>query len=422
MRILMLAQFYHPIIGGVERHVRALSTELAARGHDVSVATLWHEGLPEFEIDQGVKVHRVRGSMQRVTVLFSERNRRHLPPFPDPEVMWALRRIIIRERPDIVHAHNWIVHSFTPLKSWSKAKLIVTLHDCSHICAQMRFMCHGALCTGPVLRKCLACASEHYGIAKGIPTTLANWTWGKVERQTVDMFLPVSQAIAEVNQLTKYGVPYSVIPNFVPNNISMLHSDNSPLLAQLPKDNYLLFAGDIVRDKGVGVLLQAYAEMRSSVPLVLIGRQVDNFPENLPPNVRLLQSLPHEAVMTAWNRCTIALVPSIVLDACPTVAIEAMAMGRPVIASRIGGLSDIVVDSETGLLVPPGDRLRLRQAIQCLLDDSALRERMGAQAKQRVIKFQAKTVVPRIEQIYQEVLHTQSLPTSYTNPRSVVQI
>jgi len=406
MRILMLAQFYSPTIGGVERHVRDLSTELAARGHDVSVATLWHEGLPEFEIDQGVKIHRVRGSLQRVTALFSERNRRHLPPFPDPEVIWALRRIIIRERPDIVHAHNWMVHSFTPLKSWSKAKLVVTLHDCSHICAQMRFMCHGALCTGPALRKCLACASEHYGIAKGIPTTLANWTWGKVERQTVDMFLPVSQAIAEVNQLAKYGVPYSVIPNFVPNNIGMLCNDDNLLLAQLPKDNYLLFVGDIVRDKGVEVLLRAYAEMGCQVPLVLVGRQVDDFSENLPSNVLLLPSLPHEVVMTAWSRCTIALLPSICLESFGIVVLEAMAMGRPAVASHIGGIPDVIVDGETGFLVPPGDWLALQKAIQCLLDDSALRERMGTQAKQRVVEFQAKTVVPRIEQTYQEVLQS----------------
>jgi len=83
---------------------------------------------------------------------------------------------------------------------------------------------------------------------------------------------------------------------------------------------------------------------------------------------------------------------------------EAMAMGCPVIASRIGGLSDIVADGETGLLVPPGDWQALQQAMQRLLDDPALRVRMRTQAKQRVGLFQAKTVVPQIEQVYQEVL------------------
>lgn len=402
----MLSQSYPPTIGGEQRHVHNLSIELVARGHDVAVVTLWQEGMPAFECDQGVRVHRVHGSMQRIPALFTEKERRHLPPFPDPEVLWALRSIITQERPDIVHAHNWIVHSFTPLKAWSKAKLVVTLHDSSLVCAKQRLMYHGALCSGPGLTKCLGCAAEHYGIARGVPITLANWVWGKVEHQTVDMFLPVSQAIAEAIQLAKYGVSYRVIPNFVPNDVGVLCDDAKPLLAQLPKDNYLLFVGDVTRDKGVEVLLRAYAEMGSQVPLVLIGRPVIDFSANFPPNVHILQSWPHDAVMSAWSRCTIAVMPSVLPDACPTVTMEAMVIGRPVVASRIGGLSEIVVDGETGFLVAPGDAVALRQAMQRLLDDPALRERMGVMAKQRVVEFQARTVVPRIEQVYQEILQS----------------
>src|SRR5437763_9039213 len=114
--------------------------------------------------------------------IFSYKDRQFAPPFTDPEALWALRRIISEERPDIIHAHNWIVHSFTPLKAWSKAKLVLTLHDCSFICAQKRFMSHGVLCSGPGLLKCLGCAADYYGPAKGVPTTLANWIGGRIER------------------------------------------------------------------------------------------------------------------------------------------------------------------------------------------------------------------------------------------------
>ena len=79
-------------------------------------------------------------------------------------------------------------------------------------------------------------------------------------------------------------------------------------------------------------------------------------------------------------------------------------MGRPIIGSRIGGLVDIVVDGETGLLVQPGDAMALRAAIQSLLDDPLRREHMGAMAKKRVEKFYASTIVPDIEQVYQELL------------------
>src|SRR5215469_12616356 len=63
--------------------------------------------------------------------------------------------IIAQERPHIVHAHDWIVHSFTPLKAWSKAKLVVTLHDASIVCAKQRLEYRKNLCSGPELIKCL---------------------------------------------------------------------------------------------------------------------------------------------------------------------------------------------------------------------------------------------------------------------------
>jgi glycosyltransferase involved in cell wall biosynthesis len=403
MRILMLAQFYPPLIGGEERHVRNLSIELAARGHKVAVATLWQEGLEEYEEDQGVRVYRIQGSMQRLSSLFKS-DRRHAPPFSDPETMFALRRIIIKERPEIVHAHNWLLHSFTPIKNWSKAKLIVTIHDCSLTCAMQQFVYHGSACSGPALKKCLECSTETYGAAKGVPIALALRAWGGLARQTVDLFLPVSKAVAEANQLARHNVRYQIIPNFIQDTANIQFDDANPLLEQLPGGDFLLYVGNIGRDKGIGVLLQAYTEMHSEIPLVLIGQPEAGFSTTLPPHVLLLRSWPHAAVMSAWKRCSVALMPSICLDACPTVTMEAMAAGRAVVASQIGGLPEIVADHDTGLLVPPGDTQALSDAMQRLLTDVAQRERMGNLARERVVTFQASTVIPRIEQVYREVL------------------
>ncbi len=404
MRILMLAQFYPPTIGGEERHVANLSAELAARGHQVSVATLWHKGFARFESEKGVRIHRIRGTLQRMEAIFSYKDRQFAPPFTDPEALWALRRIISEERPDIIHAHNWIVHSFTPLKAWSKAKLVMTLHDYSLVCVQKRLMRHGVRCSGPAFVKCLNCAADFYGIGKGVPSTLANLIWGEIERRTVDMFLPVSRSVAEQTRLAKRGVPYQIIPNFIPDNVEAPENDAHALLAQLPENDFLLYVGDLMPDKGIDVLLEAHAQLNNQIPLVLIGRPVTGYLERIPPNVLHLGRWPHNAIMQAWSRCAIALIPSICPDACPTVAMEAMTMGRPIIASRIGGLIDIVVDGQTGLLVPPGDPQALREAIQGLLDDPERRECMTMMARQRVVEFQAKSVAPRIEQVYREVL------------------
>jgi glycosyltransferase involved in cell wall biosynthesis len=404
MRILMLAQFYPPVVGGEEQHVRTLSTELAARGHHVAVATLWNEGLPLFEMDGHVSVYRIRGTSQRAAWLFSEAGRRHAPPFPDPELVMGLRRIISTERPEIVHAHNWLVHSFLPLKAWSKARLVLTLHDYSLVCAKKSLMFGETPCSGPGVLKCLRCASKHYGAAKGLPTLVSNWAMGKFELGQVDFFLAVSRATAAGNRVTGRRAQVEVIPNFLPQDSSLQGDNDRELLSRLPGEPFLLFVGDMRLFKGLDVLLRAYAGLQGAPPLVLIGRKCTDTPAKFPPNVVVLGTWPRSAVIEAWRRSIACILPSVGPETFGIVVIEAMEAGRPVVASRIGGLADIVLDGETGFLVPPGDAEALRHAIARLLAEPELRERMGKAAKQRASEFKADRIVPRIERIYMQLL------------------
>lgn len=402
----MLAQFFSPIIGGEERHVQDLSIELAKRGHEVAVVTLHLPGTAEFEIDNGIRIYRVKSTTQRGRWLYSQAERSHAPPLPDPEVMLALRRIIAREKPQIVHAHNWFLHSFLPLKTWSGVPLVLSLHDYSLNCVQKRLMNFGVPCSGPGFAKCLRCASNHYGNIKGKLTTLSHRVSHPAVRAAVDIFLPVSKATAAGNGLIEKQIPFEIIPNFVPDDLGSIAGSEDLYISQLPAEGYLLFVGDLSLDKGVGVLLRAYADLHNPPPLVLIGRRSHDTPTELPENVHLLNSWPHAAVMEAWRRSSFALVPSLCPETFGIVVIEAMTMGRPVIASRIGGLIDIINDGENGFLVPPGDPLTLAQAIKCLLDDETLRERMGRNAKRRAQDFRASVVVPSIEAVYRRLIRT----------------
>ncbi len=407
MRILMLSQFYHPIVGGTEQHVRTLSLALVALGHDVAVVTIQHAGQASFAMDQGVRVYRIRASMQRLPGMFGDNKRQHAPPLPDLELVLALRQIIAVEHPHIVHAHNWLVRSFLPLKTWSKARLVVTLHDYKLVCAKETLMHHGLPCSGPGLVKCLGCAVHHYGLVKGVPTVLGNWAMGMPERAAVDMFIPVSQATAVGNGLMRGDLPFQVIPNFISDTMTVPSVDAEPYLAQLPAEDFLLFVGTFSRSKGLDILLQAYAKLTNAPPLVLIGYPTPEWSiptADCTDKVFIFADWPHEAVMGAWSRCSIGLIPSTWAEPFGIVALEAMSRGKPVIASRIGGLADIVIDGETGFLVAPGDPDVLQKAIQCLLDDPLRRERMGQMGRDRVVAFQAKSVVPRIEQIYQELV------------------
>jgi glycosyltransferase involved in cell wall biosynthesis len=203
-----------------------------------------------------------------------------------------------------------------------------------------------------------------------------------------------------------------VIPNFVPDQAASGEVDVGPYLERLPREPFLLFVGALGRLKGLHVLLQAYRLMLDPPPLVLIGYpmpETDAILGDLPPNVRLLGQWPPEAVHRAWQRALMGIVPSICQEACPTVVIEAMKAAIPVVATRMGGIPDLVVDGETGLLVSPGDAAGLAAAMTSLLANPSDVARLGQGGHQRSLLFTASAVVPRIESAYREVVETGTL-------------
>jgi glycosyltransferase involved in cell wall biosynthesis len=409
MRILLLSQFYPPIVGGEERHVRNLAAALAQRGHAVSVATQWTP-LAEREVaesDGNVRVHRIRGFLQRLPGLFAESERRHAPPFPDPELVLRLMRIVAEEQPDIVHAHNWLMASFLPLAGWSRAGLVVTLHDYGLICPKKNLVRNEQICAGPHLKECLPCAAAHYGVSKACVTIAGSLAMRSWALRSVSRFIAVSDAVARHSRLEEQGARFSVIPNFVPNDVASLSDDADPRLQALPDGDYILFVGDLMRLKGINVLLQAYAQLARAPALVLIGRRCHDTPSVLPRNVHIFSMWPHRAIMQAWRRCLFAVLPSTGPEACATVVMEAMASGKPVVATDIGGMPDLIDDGKTGFLVPPGEAVPLARAMQQLVDDRDLVMQMGAESLVKAEQLKAASVVPRIERIYQEVLLEQ---------------
>jgi glycosyltransferase involved in cell wall biosynthesis/GT2 family glycosyltransferase len=404
MRILMLAQFYPPIVGGEERHVRNLSMGLVRRGHDVCVATLQCPGTDALEIDGGVKIYRLPGIAQRIAPLFKDSERRHAPPFPDPELTVRLRQIVARERPDVVHAHNWILHSYLPLKKWTGAPLVVTLHDFGMVCAKKTLARANGLCSGPAIPRCLFCAGRHYGPLKGSIVTLANWTFGAIERWAADAFIAVSEAVASANRLQETGIPFEVIPNFVPDDVACLASPSERSQALLPKEQFIFFAGDLNRNKGVAVLLEAYRGLRDAPPLILVGRRCPETPANLPPGATIYSKWPHEAIMHAWSRCLFGVTPSVWPDPCPTVIMEAMASSKPSIATAIGGSPELIDHEKTGLIVRPDDAQALAYAMETLIRNPKLREAMGRAALEKVQTLSAAAIIPRIETLYKRLL------------------
>ena len=400
MRILMLTQFYAPVVGGQERAVENLSRALVHRGHHVAVATLAQRGEPVHEIRDGVHVHRLPGTFQRFASAFADQGRRHVPPAPDPEAAIALRRLIEREQPDVIHAHDWFVHSLIAGPARSPVPVFLSVHDHSLVCANKRLMRGQERCSGPALGKCVRCAAQQYGALKGVPTAVSLRLRRRSVRSRVDQFLPVSEAVATVSHDAMNAAHVDVLPNFMPACRDAV-ADDDDVPRRFPSGPFLLFVGDATHDKGIDVLLAAHRMLGDDrPPLVIVGRPLADALAEPPSDVVVLGPLPHDEVLAASRASAIVVVPSLVAEAFGLVALEAMAMGRPVVAARSGGLGEVVVDGCTGLLTPPGDAAGLADALRRLLGDPELARRMGAAGRQRAEEFAEDAIVSRLERLY----------------------
>ena len=109
----------------------------------------------------------------------------------------------------------------------------------------------------------------------------------------------------------------------------------------------------------------------------------------------------HDDLAELYSKASVVVLPSVVAENCPLVVLEAMASGRAVIGSRIGGIPELVVENETGLLFNPRETNELSEKIIHLLLDREMAERMGRSGRKRVErKFSAEVHVRRILDLY----------------------
>jgi glycosyltransferase involved in cell wall biosynthesis len=153
----------------------------------------------------------------------------------------------------------------------------------------------------------------------------------------------------------------------------------------------VLYVGRLSPEKNVGTLVEALGDLN----LVVAG---DGPLRDLVPNA--LGAVPHAEVERLLERAAVVVAPSD-REGFGLAAAEAMAFGRPVVAAAGGGLLELISDGETGLLVPPRDPEALRTAVERLLADPELRERLGQAARARAReRFGWDAVIERTLEVY----------------------
>lgn len=414
MRILIVSDHYPPFIGGAHRQTQMLARELHKRGFEVNVATVWHPGFSEEEMDEGVKVHRLKQIRTLLPFNNDVGQQRHQPPFPDPVSVIELRRLIHSFKPDVVHSHGWMSFTCAAALLGMDTPLIISGRDYGYSCATRTLLYHGKPCSGPALAKCMECAAQFYNPPKGIISALSILVGKPLLKHKVKGIHSISHFVEWIIERDLYSgqdrslenrggpVTERIIPSF------LVHDENEPtdpsVLENLPSEPFILFVGALQKRKGIEVLINAYQRLKSAPPLVLIGYPSQDMPPKYPAGVTVLMNVPHASVMAAWDRSLFGVIPSLWPEPLGGVVYEGMSRGKAVIGTTPGGQSEMIVDGKSGLLVPSGDEEALTWAMQRLIDDPELTRQLGCAAHERAKMFTPEASLPRFEELYQQVL------------------
>ncbi len=327
-----------------------------------------------------------------------------------------------------MHAHSWLLYSLLPLLPSPETRLVVWVHDQGFICPKTTFVYRGGVCMGPEYAKCVGCAEEQYGALRSLALT-SGLTGMKPWRGRVDRYVANSHvtAGASAGLIGRGTGAMEVIPPFVSDEA--FHAAKGDVLR-----SYRLRATTScsrVRSVHTRASTSCWRHGPDSSPSYRWWWPGYGGPIRpaLPRGVIVAEEVPHEDVLRAWGHCIAAVVPSVWPEPFGMVALEAMAAGRPVVASAVGGLADLVVDGITGILVPPGDASALRSAIQALLAEPLLRARMGAAGRKRAAAYSANVVVAAWERVFREVIagrggrdrvKTASVTVNWGSPRDTL--
>lgn len=390
LKVLILTDRYPPYdVGGAERIAYYHARALVERGHEVEVFTTYapkRESMPICENIEGVRIHR-RISINPFTHtdVPSVADRLHqLATMPwNPWMQHGLNQVAQAFKPDLIHAHYIPRISYGAFRrALPSAAHVVTFHGYQFECPRGGlYRSRGQICTD----KPLPC----------------RWFQKSMLRQLrgVDRVVAISRFIQK--QLVQGGIPDHKIV-YIPNGVPDLALREFTPPSQ---NRTVLFVGRATRAKGLLELCRAFRGISDlSARLVFVGDG-----ELLPElkkvacgdsRIAIVGRLNAEEVAKHYQASRMVVVPSLWHEPMNTVICEAQSWSRPVIATRVGGNEDMILDGVSGLLCPPDDVPTLQSAIEKILSDDVLTDRIGRAGFEHVERFSMERHIASIEDLY----------------------
>jgi glycosyltransferase involved in cell wall biosynthesis len=292
------------------------------------------------------------------------------------EAVRKISDLIRAEHPDILHCHN-IYHQLTPSIITAAARLnvpvVLTLHDFKIVCPVYTRFRDGAACNActrsrswPVVR--YRCSDQSLGRSLLLWAEALYHSLNRSYGQVAQIIAP-SQYMRD--SVARWFEPGKVV--YVPNGV-----DASRIEPGGADGGYALFCGRLSPEKGIETLLQAHAEDANSWRLVVAGTgPLEQYLRARYPLAEFRGHLSGAALKKTIGEASTIVVPSECEENCPLSVIEAMAHAKPVVASRVGGVPELVRDGETGFLFRSADRGDLSAKMKIIMNDRELRGRFG---------------------------------------------
>jgi phosphatidylinositol alpha-mannosyltransferase len=387
MKIALVSPYDFAYPGGVVNHIMSLGSYLTQMGHEVKfiapasspITTLGdrfiHIGKP--------RAIPVSGSVARVTI--------------SPRLSTRITEMLEKEKFDIIHLHEPLMPMLcTTVLRMSRTANVGTFH---------------------------AFNGKGYNIAKPFGPILFKRWFSKL-----DGHVAVSKPAK--NFVNKY---FPADYNVIPNGIDTRHfSPNVAPIDEL-RDGKLniLFVGRLEKRKGADYLLKAYERVKRDIPdsrLIIVGpgtKLRDKYEKRVKKHslkdVVFVGYTNYEELPRYYKTADVFCAPATGWESFGIVLLEAMAVGKPIVASNIDGYASILTHGAEGLLVPPKDEKSLAQALTSLLNDEKLRQEMGAKGILKAKDYAWENVARRVEALYNKVLSEPQKRGTFSLRRMIVE-
>ncbi|MDA3802483.1 MAG: glycosyltransferase [Patescibacteria group bacterium] len=404
MRILEVNKYHYPR-GGADKYYLNITSSLKEAGHDVANFSMSHPSNLECQFSKyfpkRVSYNEDLGFINKLRIIG-----RVLYSFP---VKRKFKKLVKDFKPEIIHIHN-IYHHLSPsiltVAKKNKIPVVMHLHDYKLICPNHTLFVNGEVCERCRNYKYINCTKNK---------CLKNSFWGsllatiemwfhhrvlKIYEKNVDLFIAPSQFMKDIS--IKFGQKEK--------QIRVIHNPYSSDLVneeiESKMGDYLLFFGRLSEEKGLYTLINALSATKERLIIVGQGPEYQGLQkrvDDLNVKVDFVGLKKGNELIELISNSKAVIIPSIWYENMPLSLLEAMNLEKVVIASKIGGLPELIENGRTGFLANPNDFRDLARVINSLNNYNL--EEMGRLAKERVLELSPEKNTEEVLKTFKEILN-----------------